>query len=181
MVEAREALADDKLEGRQTGSEGYRKAAAYVVVPVRKGGPEAGRIERLPSERGVLAAADPRGTVARALVRDGKEDVLRFGDDLTINLAPSSRRRWRRRSCSPATGCRAGCRAQRSCRRRPRRERWRSTSRGDAGRDHRPACRALSAGGRSLEALKAAGAIGTIAIPNPTTPNNRGNGRRRAG
>ena len=31
-------LADDALEGRQTGSEGYRKAAAYVVSEFEKAG-----------------------------------------------------------------------------------------------------------------------------------------------
>ena len=37
-------LADDALEGRQTGSEGYRKAAAYKSFSFREGGPEAGRL-----------------------------------------------------------------------------------------------------------------------------------------
>ena len=33
-----EALADDTLEGRRAGSEGYRKAAAYVVAQFEKAG-----------------------------------------------------------------------------------------------------------------------------------------------
>ena len=41
-------LADDKLEGRDTGSEGHRKAAEYVARRVR-----AGRASSPPGPRGI--------------------------------------------------------------------------------------------------------------------------------
>ena len=81
-----EALADDTLEGRRAGSEGYRKAAAYVVAQFEKAGLKPA------GSKGFLqsVAFSQRRIVEEqsrvALVRDGVEDVLQFGSDLTINL-----------------------------------------------------------------------------------------------
>ena len=79
-------LADDSMEGRQTGSEGYRKAAAYVTSEFEKIGlkpaGEKGYAQTVAfSQRRILEDKSQL-----ALVRDGKEDVLRFGDDVTVNL-----------------------------------------------------------------------------------------------
>ena len=79
-------LADDALEGRQAGSEGYRKAVAYVVSEFEKGGLKPagtqGYLQSVAfSQRRIL---EDKSHVA--LVRDGQEEVLRFGDDVTINL-----------------------------------------------------------------------------------------------
>ncbi len=79
-------LADDALEGRQTGSEGYRKAVEYVVAQFEQAGLKpagtAGYLQRVAfSERRI---AEDRSRIA--LVRNGREDVLRFGDDVTVNL-----------------------------------------------------------------------------------------------
>jgi Zn-dependent M28 family amino/carboxypeptidase len=79
-------LADDALEGRQTGSEGYRKAVAYVVSEFEKAG-----LKPAGSKGYLQSVAFSRRRIVEeqsqvALVRDGKEDVLRFGDDLAINL-----------------------------------------------------------------------------------------------
>ena len=80
-------LADDALEGRQTGSEGYRKAAGVRRLAFREGGAEAGRLEGVPAEREHLRSdASSRTNHAWRLVRDGNEEVLQFGSDVTINL-----------------------------------------------------------------------------------------------
>jgi Zn-dependent M28 family amino/carboxypeptidase len=79
-------LADDGLEGRQTGTDGYRKAAAYVVEQFERAGLKpAGTTGYLQSVRFTqrrILEDQSRLT----LVRDGKEDVLRFGDDVAVNL-----------------------------------------------------------------------------------------------
>jgi Zn-dependent M28 family amino/carboxypeptidase len=79
-------LADDALEGRQTGSVGYRKAAAYVVSQFEndslKPAGSKGFLQSVSfSQRRIV---EDQSRVA--LVRDGVEDVLQFGSDLTINL-----------------------------------------------------------------------------------------------
>jgi Zn-dependent M28 family amino/carboxypeptidase len=79
-------LADDRLEGRQTGSEGYRQAAAYVVSQFEKAGLKpagtAGFLQSVRFSQRRIVEDNSR----IALVRDGKEDVLRFGSDVTVNL-----------------------------------------------------------------------------------------------
>jgi Zn-dependent M28 family amino/carboxypeptidase len=79
-------LADDGLEGRQTGSDGYRRAVAYVVSEFEKAG-----LKPAGSKGYLQSVAFSRRRIVEdrshvALVRDGKEDVLRLGDDLAINL-----------------------------------------------------------------------------------------------
>lgn len=79
-------LADDSLEGRQTGTEGYRKAAAYVAEQFERAGLKPagtkGYFQAVQFTRRRIV--EPQSRVA--LVREGKEDVLRFGDDVTISL-----------------------------------------------------------------------------------------------
>jgi hypothetical protein len=79
-------LADDGLEGRQTGSDGYRKAATYVVEQFERVGLKpagaSGYLQSVKFTRRRILEDQSR----LALVRDGKEDVLRFGDDASVNL-----------------------------------------------------------------------------------------------
>jgi Zn-dependent M28 family amino/carboxypeptidase len=79
-------LADDGLEGRQTGSDGYRKAAAYVVEQFERAGLKpagpSGYLQSVTFTRRRILEDQSR----LALVRDGKEDVLRFGDDASVNM-----------------------------------------------------------------------------------------------
>jgi Zn-dependent M28 family amino/carboxypeptidase len=79
-------LADDSFEGRQTGSDGYRKAAAYVADQFERAGLKPagtkGYLQSVQFTRRRIVEAQSHV----ALVRDGKEDVLRFGDDVTISL-----------------------------------------------------------------------------------------------
>ena len=79
-------LADDTFEGRQTGTDGYRKAAAYVAGEFERAGLKPagtkGYFQPVHFTRRRIIEAQSEV----ALVRDGKEDVLRFGDDVTISL-----------------------------------------------------------------------------------------------
>ena len=75
-------LADDLLEGRETGTRGYDLASLYVaqrframgLAPAGDGG---SYFQRVPMLRGVL---QPEGN-ALAIVRDGREQALAFRDD----------------------------------------------------------------------------------------------------
>ncbi len=79
-------LADDSLEGRQTGTDGYRKAAAYVAEQFERAGLRpagtAGYLQAVQFMRRRIVEAQSQV----ALVRGGTEDVLRLGEDVTINL-----------------------------------------------------------------------------------------------
>jgi Zn-dependent M28 family amino/carboxypeptidase len=157
------------MEGRQTGSDGYRKAAAYVVSEFEKIGLKPAGTTGFAQSVAFLQRRILEDRSQVALVRDGREDVLRFGDDVTINLraelAPSVE--------APLVFAGYGLSAP------------------DAGHDDlrdldlkgkiavyiagTPASitGALAAhyqqAGVRWQALKAAGAIGSIAIPNPRT------------
>jgi Peptidase family M28 len=83
-------LADDALEGRDTGSPGYRKAAAYVAGEFQKAGlspagtdgylqPVTFRSRRILEEKSSLA-----------LVRGGKVEPITLGDEATIGVRVDS-------------------------------------------------------------------------------------------
>ena len=83
-------LADDALEGRDTGSPGYRKAAAYVAGEFQKAGlapagtdgylqPVTFRSRRILEEKSSLA-----------LVRGGKVEPITLGDEATISMRVDS-------------------------------------------------------------------------------------------
>jgi Zn-dependent M28 family amino/carboxypeptidase len=162
-------LADDALEGRQTGTDGYRKAAAYVVEQFERAGLKPagtrGFLQSVQFTRRRILEDQSR----LALVRDGQEDVLRFGDDASVNL---------RAELAPGVEASLVFTGY-------------GLSAPDAGHDDltgldlegkiavyisgTPASitGALAAhyqqAGVRWQALKAAGAIGSVAIPNPGT------------
>src|SRR5438270_191837 len=74
-------LADDKLEGREAGSEGHRRAAAYVASQFERAGlkpeiqPVKLRTRRIVEERSSLA-----------LIRDGKREPLTLGEDAILGV-----------------------------------------------------------------------------------------------
>jgi hypothetical protein len=79
-------LADDKLEGRNTGSDGYRKAAAYVQseferAGLRPGGTD-GYFQPVKFNSRQIVESDSSLT----LLRDGKAEPLTLGDDALISL-----------------------------------------------------------------------------------------------
>ena len=80
-------LADDSLEGRQTGSEGHRKAAEYVAkqfakAGLRPAGDAGGYVQSVPfiSRRIV----EERSHLS--LERGGQLEALTLGEDATINM-----------------------------------------------------------------------------------------------
>jgi Zn-dependent M28 family amino/carboxypeptidase len=79
-------LADDSFEGRQTGSDGYRKAAAYVAAQFERLGLKPagtkGYFQTVEFTRRRIL--EDQSQVA--LVRGGQEDVLRLGQDVSITL-----------------------------------------------------------------------------------------------
>ena len=85
-------LADDKMEGRDTGSEGLRKAEAYVVDQLKQLGLKPagkdGYYQPVKFQSRQIIEKD----CSAALVRDGKVEPLTLGDDIIfssrIDLAP---------------------------------------------------------------------------------------------
>ena len=86
-------LADDKMEGRETGSAGLRKAEAYIVDQLKADGMEPagsnGFYQPVKFESRQIVEKDS----SLALFRDGKTEPLTLGDDAVfstrIDLAPS--------------------------------------------------------------------------------------------
>jgi Zn-dependent M28 family amino/carboxypeptidase len=85
-------LADDKMEGRETGSTGLRNAEAYIVDQLKQNGLEPagvnGFYQPVKFESRQIVEKDSSLT----LVRDGKKEALSLGDDAVlstrIDLAP---------------------------------------------------------------------------------------------
>ncbi len=77
-------LADDKLEGRNTGSEGYEKAAAYVTEQFKNAGLQpAGANGYAQSVEFNVAQLDEEHS-SLELVREGKTEAVKFGDEAFI-------------------------------------------------------------------------------------------------
>jgi hypothetical protein len=86
-------LAADDMEGRETGSEGLRKASAYVVEQLKKSGLEpAGTTGYYQPVKFISRQIDESGS-SLALVRDGKAEPLVLGEDAMFgtryDLAPA--------------------------------------------------------------------------------------------
>src|SRR6266576_162775 len=80
-------LADDSLEGRDTGSEGLRKAQAYAVQQLQKAGLEpAGSNGFYQSVRFNQYEVDEAKS-SLALVTNGQAKALSFADDACLGIA----------------------------------------------------------------------------------------------
>src|SRR5579863_1944660 len=85
-------LADDKLEGRGTGTEGFAKAAAYVTDQFQKAGlqPAGERGYAQTVAFNVLQLDEKNSSLE--FIRDGKAEAVNFGEDgflfPTPNAAP---------------------------------------------------------------------------------------------
>jgi Zn-dependent M28 family amino/carboxypeptidase len=85
-------LADDNMEGRDTGSDGLRRAEAYIVEQLKKNGVEPagsdGYYQPVKFESREIMEKDS----SAALVRDGKSEPLTLGEDVLfgtrVDLAP---------------------------------------------------------------------------------------------
>ncbi|MBZ4417338.1 M28 family metallopeptidase [Myxococcus sp. RHSTA-1-4] len=78
-------LASDKLDGRDTGSAGYRKAAAYVSEQLAALGVKPGAGDSYLQELELVARRLVEERSRLALVRDGKEVPLVLGRDAIIS------------------------------------------------------------------------------------------------
>src|SRR5262249_26212753 len=78
-------LADDKLEGRETGSEGLRQAEAYVVDQITKAGLEPAGTNGFYQPVKFVSRQVNEAKSSVALIRDQKIEPLVFGDDTYFN------------------------------------------------------------------------------------------------
>jgi len=74
-------LADDRLEGRETGSEGLRKAQSYVVDQFSKAKLQPAGVEGFYQPVKFVSREIVEKDSAAALVRDGKTQPLTLGED----------------------------------------------------------------------------------------------------
>jgi hypothetical protein len=79
-------LADDTMQGRQTGSKEHREAANYVVAQFKKAGlkPGAGKSYLQPVKFVTRTLDESKSSLA--IVRDGVEEPVKFGDEVMLNL-----------------------------------------------------------------------------------------------
>jgi Zn-dependent M28 family amino/carboxypeptidase len=85
-------LADDKMEGRETGSEGLRKAEAYVVDRIQAAGLEPAGTDGFYQSVKFRSRQIVESDSSAALVRNGKAKKLKLGEDAffstRVDLAP---------------------------------------------------------------------------------------------
>jgi Zn-dependent M28 family amino/carboxypeptidase len=79
-------LADDNMEGRDTGSPGHKRAAAYVADQMKKDGLKpAGTDGYFQPVKFVTRKIDESQS-SMSLVRDGKEEPLKLGEDANLSV-----------------------------------------------------------------------------------------------
>src|SRR5215475_3008676 len=87
-------LADDSLEGRDTGSEGLRKAEAYVVDQFKKAGLEPAGTDGFYQAMKFVSREIVESESSAALISGGKAQPLVLGDDAyfstRVNLSPDA-------------------------------------------------------------------------------------------
>ena len=75
------ALAGDDMEGRETGSEGLRRAQAYVVEQLTRAGAEPAGVNGFYQPIHFVSRQIVEKESSAALVRDGQAEPLAFGED----------------------------------------------------------------------------------------------------
>jgi Zn-dependent M28 family amino/carboxypeptidase len=78
-------LADDNMEGRETGSDGLRKAESYVVEQLIKAGAQPAGRDGFYQEINFVSRQIIEKDSRLALIRDGAEEQLNLGDDAYFN------------------------------------------------------------------------------------------------
>ncbi len=78
-------LADDKLEGRDTGSRGERAAQAYAVEQLQKAGAEPAGVDGFYQPVKFVSRQIVEKDCSLALIRDGKREPLTLGEDAIIS------------------------------------------------------------------------------------------------
>jgi Zn-dependent M28 family amino/carboxypeptidase len=85
-------LASDQMEGRETGSEGLRKAAAYVVDQIKADGLQPAGSNGFYQPVKFVSRQIDESSSSLALVRNGKDEPLVLGEDAMfstrVDLAP---------------------------------------------------------------------------------------------
>src|SRR5277367_5819618 len=79
-------LADDSLEGRDTGSRGFEKAADYMAEQFHAAGLQPARVNgyRQPMDFDVVRIDESRSSLE--LLRDGKAEPVKLGDDALLGV-----------------------------------------------------------------------------------------------
>ena len=82
-----EFLADDSLEGRDTGSQGFEKAANYMAEQFRAAGLEPAGVDgyRQPMDFQVVKIDESRCSLD--LVRGGEVQPVKLGDDAILGVS----------------------------------------------------------------------------------------------
>jgi len=78
-------VADDRMEGRETGSEGLRKAEAYVVEQLTKTGIQPAGTDGFYQPVKFISRQIVEKECSIALIRNGAVEPLRLGDDAFFN------------------------------------------------------------------------------------------------
>jgi hypothetical protein len=86
-------LADDKMEGRETGSPGMKRAADYVVSQLKQSGVQPAGADGYYQPVKLVKKTLDESKSSLTLVRDGKENPVKLGDEAIfstrVDLAPS--------------------------------------------------------------------------------------------
>ena len=101
-----EALANDGMEGRNTGSPGHKRAADYVAARFKQDGLEPAGINGYIQPVKFKTRTIDEGHSSLALITNEQTEVLKLGEDANISLRSDAAPRLRRRSSSWATACR---------------------------------------------------------------------------
>ncbi|MCU1284530.1 MAG: putative aminopeptidase [Acidobacteriales bacterium] len=81
-----QVLADDKMEGRDTGSEGHRKAAAYVADQFKKAGLKPAGTKGYYQPVKFNSRKVDESASSLELIRDGKYEPLTLGEDANFSM-----------------------------------------------------------------------------------------------
>jgi Zn-dependent M28 family amino/carboxypeptidase len=81
-----EALANDGMEGRNTGSAGHKRAAEYVATEFKKAGLEAAGIDGYIQPVAFKTRRIVENQSSLALERNGRSESLALGDDANISM-----------------------------------------------------------------------------------------------
>ena len=104
-------LADDKLEGRDTGSRGEREAQKYAIEQLKNAGAEPAGVNGYYQPVKFVSRQIVEKDCSLALIHDGKREALTLGEDAVISTrimpcllytSPSPRDRTRSRMPSSA-------------------------------------------------------------------------------
>ncbi len=83
-----QVLADDKMEGRNTGSEGHRKAAQFVAGEFERAGLKAAGVTGYIQPVKLRVSEIVESACSLEVIQEGKATPLKLGDDATLGVRP---------------------------------------------------------------------------------------------